>query len=93
MVCYFCIVVIFSYLFCSENLAAQKAQNRSRINLELRKQIIDEVKMGLWTLRQAQEKIKAIEDDGSPRPAKRRKTVVREFSPDWDEITSGSEDS
>ena len=81
-----------SYLFRSENLAAQKAQNRSRTNLELRKQIIDEVKIGLWTIEEAQEKIKAIENDGSPRPAKRQKRVVREFSPDWEEISSGSDD-
>ncbi|KIK00664.1 hypothetical protein K443DRAFT_132596 [Laccaria amethystina LaAM-08-1] len=53
-----------------ENLAVQKAQNRSRINLELCKQIIDEVKIGLWTIEQAQERIKAIENDGSPRPVK-----------------------
>jgi hypothetical protein len=87
------LLLSFFYLFCSENLAAQKAQNRSRINLELHKQIIDEVKIGLWTVEQAQEKIKAIENDGSPRPAKRCKKVVREFSPDWEDITSGSEDS
>lgn len=77
---------------CSENLAAQKAQNQSRINLELHKQIIDEVKIGLWTVEQAQEKIKAIKNGGSPHPAKRQKNVVREFSPDWEEISSGSED-
>jgi hypothetical protein len=82
-----------SYLFCSKNLAAQKAQNRSCINLELHKQIIDEVKIGLWTVQQAQEKIKAIENDGSPCPAKHHKQVVQEFSPDWEEFTSGSEDS
>ncbi|EDQ98441.1 uncharacterized protein LACBIDRAFT_335959 [Laccaria bicolor S238N-H82] len=73
-----------------ENLAAQKAQNQSHINLELHKQIIDEVKMGLWTIEQAQEKIEAIENDGSPRPAKHQKKVVQEFSPE--EISSGSED-
>ena len=44
-------------------------------------------------VQQAQEMIKAIENDGSPRPTKRHKKVVREFSPDWEEITSGSEDS
>ncbi|KAF8228300.1 hypothetical protein L208DRAFT_1292313, partial [Tricholoma matsutake] len=43
------------------NLAAQKAQNQSCINIELHKQIIDEVKIDLWTIKQAQEKIKAIE--------------------------------
>jgi hypothetical protein len=53
---------------------------------------IPEVKIGLWTIEQAQEKIKAIENDGSPRPAKRQKKVVREYSPDWEEISSGSED-
>jgi hypothetical protein len=45
----------------------------------------------LWTIEEAQEKIKAIENDGSPRPVKHQKRVVREFSPDWDEITSGTE--
>ena len=93
MVCYFCIVVIFSYLFGSENLAAQKAQNRSHINLELHKQIIDEVKIGLWTVQQAQKMIKAIENNVSPCPTKCHKKVVQEFSPDWEEIMSGSEDS
>lgn len=83
---------IFFNLFFSENLAAQKAQNQSHINLELHKQIIDEVKIGLWTIEQAQEKLNAIENNGSPCPAKRQKKAVCEFSPDWEEITSGSED-
>ena len=55
---------------CSENIAAQKAQNQSRINLKLRKQIIDEIRIGLWTIKQAQDKIKAIENGGSPCPQK-----------------------
>ncbi|EDQ99169.1 uncharacterized protein LACBIDRAFT_335284 [Laccaria bicolor S238N-H82] len=59
-----------------ENLAAQKAQNQSHINLELHKQIIDEVKMGLWTIEQAQEKIEAIKNDSSPHPVKHQKKVV-----------------
>ena len=76
----------------SENLAAQKAQNQSCINLELHKQIIDEVRIGLWTIEQAQEKIKALENGGFPHPQKHQKKVVQEFSPDWEEISSGSED-
>jgi hypothetical protein len=40
---------------------------------------------------QAQEKIKAIENNGSPHPAKHHKKVVQEFSPDWEDIMSGSE--
>jgi hypothetical protein len=71
---------------------AQKAQNHRRINFGLRKQIIDEVKMGVWTVEQAQEKIKMLENDDSPRPAQRQKQAVREFSPDWEEISSGSDD-
>lgn len=85
------LIFTFSYFFYSENLAAQKAQNRRRINLELRKQIIDEVKIGLWTIEQAQEKIGALENDDSPRPTKRQKWAVRESSPEWEEITSGSD--
>ncbi|KAH9971582.1 hypothetical protein BGW80DRAFT_1460533 [Lactifluus volemus] len=75
-----------------ENLAAQRSQNRRRINLELRKQITDELKIGLWTREQAQEKISALENDDSPHSAKRQRRAVREPSPDWDEITSSSDD-
>jgi molecular chaperone DnaK (HSP70) len=85
---------LFSF---SENLAAQKEQNQSRINIELRKQIIDErkqiideLKLGLWTIKQAQEKIAALEKEDDPRPSKRQKSS-REPSPDWDEISSSSD--
>ncbi|KAF8156109.1 hypothetical protein B0H34DRAFT_622978, partial [Crassisporium funariophilum] len=72
-----------------ENLAAQKEQTQSRINLELCKQITDELKCGLWTVKQAQEKIAALKNNNNPRPAKRQR-LSREPSPDWDEISSGS---
>lgn len=48
--------------------------------------------MGLWTIEQAQEKIKMLENDDSPRPAKRQKQAVREPSPDWEEFSSSSDD-
>ena len=87
------LIDIPSYFFGSENLAAQKSQSQSRINLKLRKQIIDEVKIGLWTIEQAQERIQALEDNYSPPPTKRQKKAIHEFSPDWEEISSGSENS
>ena len=79
MLFFIMIVVIISYLFCSENFVAQKAQNQSHTNLELHKQIIDEVKIGLWMIDEAQEKIKAIENQHSPCPVKHQKRVVREY--------------
>jgi len=91
MVCYSFLILTFSYHFSSENLAAQKAQNHCHINLELHKQIIDEVKVGLWTIEQAQEKIKALKNDDSSHPTKCQKQAVREPSPDWQEISSGSD--
>ncbi|KAF8233039.1 hypothetical protein L208DRAFT_1422999 [Tricholoma matsutake] len=75
-----------------DNIATVAPPTPHCINLELHKQIIDEVKISLWTIEQAQESIKAIENNGSPRPAKHQKKVVQEFSPDWEEISSGSED-
>jgi hypothetical protein len=91
-VCYCFLILFFSYRVSSENLTAQKAQNNRRINLELHKQIIDEVKIGLWTIEQAQEKIKMLENVDSPHPSKHQKQAVREPSPDWAEISSGSDD-
>jgi len=71
------LIDIPSYFFGSENLAAQKSQSQSHINLKLCKQIIDEVKIGLWTIEQAQEKIQALEDNYSPPPqnVRRRPSV------------------
>ncbi|KAF8152473.1 hypothetical protein B0H34DRAFT_663721 [Crassisporium funariophilum] len=75
-----------------ENLAAQKSQNQSHINLELRKQIIDKVKVGLWTIEEAQKKIKALKNDHSPRPKKHQRKAVCEVSPDWEDFSSDLED-
>jgi hypothetical protein len=46
----------------------------------------------LWTIEQAQEKIKMLENVDSPHPSKHQKQAVREPSPDWAEISSGSDD-
>ena len=68
-----------------ENLSALKGQRAAQIFIEMRKQITEEAKAGIWTSDQARKRLLALERDQkeNQHPTKRQKTV-HSPSPDWD---------
>lgn len=71
-----------------ENFSALKEQRDAQMLIEMRKQIVEEAKAGIWTPDQARKQLVALKQgqkENQPPAAKRQKTIpVRSYSPDWD---------